>query len=102
MSVITEPNTITGKQIGVTFAAEVEGVDFADLTAEVTDRIYDLLLQYGVLFFREGAHHRGAARNPGSLFRAAGGVPYIQHHAPRARNSFLERDNRHPGQPSRC
>ena len=53
MSVITEPNTITGKQIGVTFAAEVEGVDFADLTAEVTDRIYDLLLQYGVLFFRE-------------------------------------------------
>lgn len=55
MSVITEPNTITAKQIGVTFAAEVEGVDFSDLTTEVTDRIYDLLLQHGVLFFR-GAH----------------------------------------------
>ena len=52
MSVITEPSTITANRVGVTFAAEVEGVDFGNLTAETTDRIYDLLLEHGVLFFR--------------------------------------------------
>ena len=56
MTVITESNAITEqtavKQIGVTFAAEVKGVDFANLTEEVTDHIYELLLEYGVLFFR--------------------------------------------------
>lgn len=53
MSIATAESTITAKQIGVTFAAEVEGVDFDDLTADTTDRIYDLLLEYGVLFFRD-------------------------------------------------
>ena len=53
MSVATASPAITATPYGTTFGAVVEGVDFDDLSEDTVQRIYDLLLEHQVIFFRQ-------------------------------------------------
>lgn len=92
LTALTPSDEITVTALSPTFGAEIGGIDLTDLSPENIARVNDLLLEHGVLFFRDSMldeeEHKALAQGFGtpSIFplsrlsmKPGGDTPFMSH-----------------------